>query len=104
MRLPRLTVRRLMVGVAIIGLVLAMAVMVRRSGEFREMAEQQAEYEAGSLAYADDARGERGDPQRVVRGEQMAAYHRALKAKYARLARYPWLPVEPDPPEPDPPR
>src|SRR5258708_3462243 len=98
MRLPRLTIRRLLLVLAIIGLVLATVVMVRRSGEFREMAEQQADYEAGSLAYADDARGEGGDPQRVVRGEQMAAYHRALKAKYARLARYPWLPVEPGPP------
>ena len=27
-------------------------------------------------------------------------YHRALKAKYERLARYPWLSVTPDPPEP----
>lgn len=30
-----------------------------------------------------------------------AEYHAAMKAKYARLARHPWLPVEPDPPEPD---
>jgi hypothetical protein len=31
----------------------------------------------------------------------MATYHRALKAKYERAVRYPWLPVEPDPPEPE---
>jgi hypothetical protein len=100
--MPRFTVRRLMIAVAIIGLALALAVMLKRSGEFRALAEKQAYYEAGSLAYADDARGEGGDPQRVARGEQMAAYHRALKAKYERAARYPWLPVEPDPPEPEP--
>ena len=28
-------------------------------------------------------------------------YHAAMKAKYERLARYPWLAVDPDPPEPD---
>ena len=29
-----------------------------------------------------------------------AAYHASLKRKYERAARYPWLPVEPDPPPP----
>jgi hypothetical protein len=29
------------------------------------------------------------------------AYHAALKAKYERAARYPWLPIAPDPPEPE---
>jgi hypothetical protein len=27
-------------------------------------------------------------------------YHAALARKYERAARYPWLPVEPDPPQP----
>jgi hypothetical protein len=27
-------------------------------------------------------------------------YHSQMRAKYERAARYPWLPVEPDPPEP----
>jgi hypothetical protein len=27
-------------------------------------------------------------------------YHRRLRRKYERAARYPWLPVAPDPPEP----
>jgi hypothetical protein len=30
----------------------------------------------------------------------MAAYHRELRIKYERAARYPWLLVEPDSPEP----
>lgn len=29
------------------------------------------------------------------------AYHLRLKQKYDCAARYPWLPVEPDPPEPE---
>ncbi len=28
------------------------------------------------------------------------AHHKAMEAKYRRAARYPWLPVVPDPPEP----
>jgi hypothetical protein len=96
----RFTVRLLMAVVAIVGLVIAAAVLARRSNEFRALAEEQAEAEATSLGYADDARGPDGDPQRVARGEQMAAYHGALKLKYERAALYPWLPVEPDPPVP----
>lgn len=34
--------------------------------------------------------------ERVSSSEE---YHRRLKRKYERAARYPWLPVEPDPPE-----
>jgi hypothetical protein len=92
-----------MVLVAIAGLAMAVAIMARRSSEFRDLAEQQADAEQMSLAYADDARGAGGDAQRVARGEQMAAYHRGLRLKYERVARYPWLPVVPDPPVPEPP-
>ena len=102
MRWPRVrfTVRWTMVAVAVVGLLLASAIMLRRSREFGSRAEEQADFEAGSLEYADDARGERGDRQRVERGELMATYHRGLKLKYERAARFPWLPVAPDPPEP----
>jgi hypothetical protein len=31
---------------------------------------------------------------------KQARYHARLERKYRRAARYPWLPVEPDPPEP----
>jgi hypothetical protein len=105
MRLPRFrfTVRRLIALVISAGLAMAGAIMVKRSSEFRALAEEQAEAEQTSLAYADDARGAGRDPQRVARGEQMAAYHRGLRIKYERATRYPWLPVDPDPPIPEPP-
>jgi hypothetical protein len=90
----------LMALVAIAALIMAGAVLVTRSSGFRAVAEEQADSEMVSLEYADDARGERGEPQRVARGEQMAAYHHELRIKYERAARYPWLPVEPDPPPP----
>jgi hypothetical protein len=79
---------------------MAGAVLVKRSSDFSALAEERGDSEAASLEYADDAGGEREDPQRVARGEQMAAYHRELRIKYARAARYPWFPVEPDPLEP----
>jgi hypothetical protein len=96
----RFTVRRVMVLVAIAGLAMAVATLVKRSNEFRALAEEQAEAELTSVGYADDARGEGRDPQRVARGEEMATYHRALRIKYERAARYPWLSVKPDPPIP----
>ena len=33
--------------------------------------------------------------------ERRIAYHQAMKQKYERTSRYPWLPVLPDPPEPE---
>jgi hypothetical protein len=35
------------------------------------------------------------------RGLRFANHFAGLKAKYERAARYPWLPVEPDPPPPE---
>jgi hypothetical protein len=98
----RVSIRSLMALVAIAGVAMAVAVMARRSNEFRALAEEQADAEQMSLSYADDARGENGDPQRVTRGQQMAAYHRELRIKYEWAARYPWFPVDPDPPIPEP--
>jgi hypothetical protein len=89
--------------VALAAIALGVAVMALRSQEFRAMAEEQADAEELSLSYADEGRGEHGDPQRVARGEQMAAYHKALRIKYERAARYPWTTPEPDPPVPEPP-
>ena len=32
---------------------------------------------------------------------RISSYHAAMAAKYRHTARFPWLPVEPDPPEPE---
>jgi hypothetical protein len=37
----------------------------------------------------------------LVRLPKKIAYHAAMAHKYEHAARYPWLPVEPDPPEPE---
>ena len=91
----RLSVRLLMVLIAFAALAMAVAIMARRSGEFRALAEEQADAEQLSLSYADEARGPTGDRQRVARGEQMAAYHRALRVKYERPPGIPGSPSRP---------
>ena len=56
-----ISIRMLMAVVAIAALVMATAVMVKRSSEFRALADEQADSEQMSLAYADEGRGETGD-------------------------------------------
>jgi hypothetical protein len=96
------SISRLMVVVAITGLVMAVGAMAKRTKEFHALAVIQAKVEQTSFANADLARGT-GESHRVATNEQMAAYHRSLKIKYELAAWYPWLVVEPDPPVPHPP-
>jgi hypothetical protein len=35
-----------------------------------------------------------------ARFKRQADHHESMAVKYERAARYPWLPVDPDPPEP----
>lgn len=92
---PRFTVRRLMVAVAALALVLAVwAGQQRRKARFERL-----------WRYHDGLTGTRyiksydpGTPRfRTAKGR----WHYALALKYAEAARYPWLPVAPDPPEPE---
>jgi hypothetical protein len=41
-----------------------------------------------------------GPVRYLLRSKMLMTYHRALRAKYERAARRPWLPVPPDPPDP----
>jgi hypothetical protein len=40
-------------------------------------------------------------PPSPERAKRIVAYWKPVVAKYERAARYPWLPVEPDPPRPE---
>lgn len=40
-------------------------------------------------------------PPSPERANRLVAYWQPVVAKYERAARYPWLPVEPDPPRPE---
>jgi hypothetical protein len=83
---PRLTIRRLMVAVAIAGVLIAGWVEVGRRC-------------VRSLAIADHhSWGADSAIGFISRGK--IAWHGEMQAKYERAARYPWLPVSPDPPEP----
>jgi hypothetical protein len=99
MKLPRFTVRRLMVAVAIVGLTLGFEVIRRRRVAFLEIArlnDNTASVLRSELSESDEP-GPHGDP---ITMRRLADYCDAMRKKYELAARYPWLPVEPDPPEP----
>ena len=129
MRLPWMTTRRWMVAVAAVAIVVAGALEVRRLQNLRRVYLGVAEdYESNSRTLRRDNVRSHGDLHvrshgdilliKGIAGERPAslqsregkakmdriakgaAYCDQLRAKYERAARYPWLPVEPDPPGP----
>jgi hypothetical protein len=86
-----MTTRRWMVAVAVVGIALG---MIERHERFRWIAVHH--------------RGE--VPQHLPRIKpsgmedkrwRLFEWHESMARKYEHAARYPWLPVEPDPPEPE---
>ena len=108
MTVPRFTVRRLMLAVAIAGLLLGgfveFKVLRGRSDRYRRVAREHAEMGemlrslAGqpgmSLLYCSPGPGARSVPYPI---ETVIDHQDRLRRKYERAARYPWLGVEPDP-------
>ena len=101
MPLPRMTTRRWMIAVAATASALG-ALQWRRS-EFESLA---ASHESRTIAVVTvkngrrtftDQRGRRLTPVEAKRSN----WRWALSQKYERAARYPWLPVPPDPPPPE---
>lgn len=128
MRMPRFTIRRMMVGVAVVAVLVWSVIEARRlhrlSKYYRERAQSAANGEIGQQrVIADRAKTIRwcqealptAPPQareaikQVIRANErdMArrpvgiAYYVELKRKYERAARYPWLPVANDPEIPE---
>ena len=100
MRLPlvRFTLRWMMAAVAIAALAAGAMRMGRRSPEYREAAEEHAICEDFyRLALANESRMD--DPSYPATCRARLDYHRIMREKYEFAARYPWLPVAPDPPE-----
>jgi hypothetical protein len=103
MRLAKMTTRRWIVAVAVVALVLGIVAFVRRRAQFRALADYHAE----------TARRIRSAHVWVTRPggafvhttalapRPVIDYHATLAVKYEHAARYPWLPVEPDPPPPE---
>jgi hypothetical protein len=99
---PRFTVRRLMVVVAILALALTVyAGIERRRARLQRVAQHHWEKAAANSVVQADANRTIYRASASLRNRQLAHYHVNLAYKYANAARYPWLPVAPDPPEPE---
>ena len=111
---PRFRIRTLMIAVAVVGIPLGWLTSRRSSFQRRSIEHFAALNEADRRKWmryeALDADGpytrmgyfepaSDSDPQ-VVRFDRLFFYHAELANKYQDAARYPWLPVAPDPPEP----
>lgn len=103
---PRITVRWLMITVAVVATLIGSVQLIRRRGQFllhatfHESQERKFQRDIdspppgrASMSLATREEHERHDQARV-------SYHRDLGRKYEQAARYPWLTIEPDPPEP----
>ena len=91
MRLPRMTTRWWMVAVVGVFLTVARSVYLQRQLALR----QRAAYHEKIERLVTDTSAAQVPVNAAIRDR-----HARLKEKYWRAARYPWLPVEPDPPEP----
>lgn len=112
MRMPSFRVRTLMIAVAAAAVATAVVSLWSRSTEFARMAaicglneaKATARAKSATRALARDPKGPAALPWRQS-GEPEHSHaqifrYRALRQKYLRAARYPWLAIEPDPPEP----
>jgi hypothetical protein len=99
LRLPRFTVRRLMVAVAIVALACGVAAeLLRRHWQFAKIARDHSEIFLARAA----SEGFPPVPLTKIWYPRTAktAWHAEMSIKYQKAARYPWFPVAPDPPEP----
>jgi hypothetical protein len=96
MRFPRVTIRRMLMLVAITSVIFSIQVALqRRSERFRRRA---AEYAAAiHRVYFANVNGMDGGGMTA----SAADYHDDLSLKYTAAANRPWLPLESDPPLPD---
>lgn len=118
MRWPRMTMRRWIVTVLVAGLLLGGIVgsyrLKRRRDSFLAHLRyhvqtvnvwERQERTVRHLAQLgeEDNEPDFAEHERFTAGQiaRRVAYHAAMARKYRRAARYPWLPVEPDPPEPE---
>ncbi len=113
----RFTLRRLLIVIALLGVLMATlleaARATRRAREYRQLADAHAAFRDLSLGEADEYRyayvhraaADNRAGTDLLRWEAnqraLARHYDVLAGKYRRAARFPWLPVEPDPPPPD---
>jgi len=113
-----MTTRRWMIAVAAIGLAIGLTIGVgvrlrQRREYFLSLAQSHQKEVASSAARGNALKSRFGGTSGMTDEELMrlrgdydrmmdrADHHASLARKYERATRYPWLPVEPDPPEPE---
>jgi hypothetical protein len=115
MQLLRMTTRWWMVAVVITGLLLGTLRIKRRRDYFLSRAQDYASLEVASQRIEDAINNELNlcttDTQfksyiprllkDIAHADQEIGYYTAMARKYRHASRYPWLPVEPDPPAPE---
>lgn len=100
MCLPRFRVRTLMVLVAVAASVFTAIALYQRRAQFLQRS-WEYEYGEGDYLYNANAYERLGQSPQLVRHlRKRANYYGGLATKYRYSARYPWLPVAPDPPAP----
>ena len=100
-----------MVAVAVAALLLGGEVLRRKRSAYLNRSNAEAASGWGLLTSAEiyeRAIRTSADPSVAARyrrraglDRELAVYHDGLRRKYERAVRYPWLPVEPDPPMPE---
>src|SRR3954469_25325987 len=107
MRIPRFRVRTLMIAVAVVAVALGAGRRRQRAPTFLQRAAEFAERETTSWLMVEASCRRNPLPGLIVvhedpmRHRWWALYLGRLRRKYERAARYPWLPVPPDPPPPE---
>ncbi len=94
----RLTVRRMMVAIAVAGTLLGVGIeLMRRRERFLAISEVHVGYAGleGTLVITGEG------PAYVGLRTEKGRWHELMRRKYDYYARHPWLPVPPDPPEPE---
>jgi len=96
--MPRLrfTVRRMMIAVAIVAALLGW--LGERRARFLRLS---AHYGRLAKSYLDLQPDPQPGEYPDATGWRQIIWSWGLRSKYERAARYPWLPIAPDPPEPD---
>jgi hypothetical protein len=107
MRLPRMTTRRWMIVVAITAVGFGTGLLIERSRSYAALCALHTDGEKECRRIVEAFEGNHLDPAIwrdaitfARRCRRLLPYHAALKRKYQRAARCPWLPVEPDLPMP----
>jgi hypothetical protein len=113
MQIPRarFTVRRMMVAVAIVGVLLAVGELMRRRAVYLDRAERYQSMAKPRFGWTPPFDANEAEVRKAIaefRATREADLNRPevqrwlrLARKYDHAARYPWLPVAPDPPEPE---